>query len=98
VRPPHLVLLSASYTAEHHDALAHCIRSTRIHARKIPPNRGLLSQCHLAYRSIKALTCMFALDGQSDPAQRPERICAGQSRKGGQNILQDHLRLSGIAS
>jgi hypothetical protein len=55
-------------------------------------------QCHLAYRSINALTCMFAPDGQSDPPRRPGRICAGQNHKDGQAILEDQFRLSGIAS
>jgi hypothetical protein len=59
---------------------------------------GVLTQCHLAYRSIKALTCMFVPDGQSDRSRRQERICAGQNHKEGQAIVQDRFSLSGIAS
>src|SRR5712692_161323 len=59
---------------------------------------ALLGQCHLAYRSSKALTCMFAHDGQSGRSRRPERICAGQNDKEGLAMLQDPFRLSGIGS
>ena len=59
--------------------------------------RGL-AQCHLAYLPTTALTCRFVSDRQSSRQRRPERICAGQSDKEGQGILEDQLRLSGIGA
>jgi hypothetical protein len=41
---------------------------------------------------------MFVPDGQSDRSRTPERICAGQTDKEGQAIVQDRFSLSGIAS
>ena len=58
----------------------------------------LYVQCHLAYLPTTALTCRFVSDRQSSRQRRPERICAGQSDKEGQGILEDQLRLSGIGS
>lgn len=39
---------------------------------------------------------MFVPDGQSDRSRPPERICAGQTDKGGQATVQDRFSLSGI--
>ena len=58
----------------------------------------LYVQCHVAYLPTTALTCRFVSDRQSSRQRRPERICAGQSDKEGQGILEDQLRLSGIGA
>jgi hypothetical protein len=61
------------------------------------PRSGLaLTQCHLAYLPTMALTCMFAPDRQLGRSGNLEPICAGQSDKEGQLILEDQLMLSGI--
>jgi hypothetical protein len=47
--------------------------------RRSPSPLGHITQCHLAYLSIKPLTCTFMPDGRLGLAYRPERICAGQN-------------------
>src|SRR5712691_7489878 len=54
------------------------------------------AQCHLAYLSIKALTCMYASNSRPGPLQGLRRICPGQNDAAGHAIHQDRLRLSGI--
>jgi hypothetical protein len=53
-------------------------------------------QVNLAYLAIMALTCGFALHGQSHHVIRPSGIHAGQKRVTQPATRQDQLWLSGI--